>query len=142
MKGNDFMFKKTRIHYDENTGVKTVEEYNPVKEKLQKFGAKTVEVGTDAFEFIGEYGWAINLALGGALLIWTIGLKNGIDVTNKSLLEGYKNDGILCTGSGIVFKKKMSFDDWMQYLDHGYSTKKGWKTKNVIKYLKEKGFID
>lgn len=136
------MFKKTRIHYDENTGVKTVEEYNPVKEKLQKFGAKTVEVGSDAFEFIGEYGWAINLALGGALLIWTIGLKNGIDVTNKSLLEDYKNDGILCTGSGIVFKKKMSFDDWMQYLDHGYSTKKGWKTKNVKKYLKEKGFID
>lgn len=136
------MFKKTRIHYDENTGVKTVEEYNPVKEKLQKFGAKTVEVGSDAFVFIGEYGWAINLALGGALLIWTIGLKNGIDVTNKSLLEDYKNDGILCTGSGIVFKKKMSFDDWMQYLDHGYSTKKGWKTKNVKKYLKEKGFID
>lgn len=142
MKGQIFMFKKTRIKYDEKTGVKTVEEYNPVKETLQKAGKKTVEVGADALEFIGEYSWAINLTLGSALLIWAIGLKNGIDVTNKSLLENYKNDEVVCTGSGIVFKKKMKFSDWMEYLDHGYSTKKGWKTKNVKKYLKEKGFID
>jgi len=135
------MFKKVREITDEN-GVKTMEEYNPVKEKLQKFGAKTVEVGSNALEFVAENGGYIKLALGCGVLIWAIGLKNGIDATNKSLLQTYKDDGTICTASGIVFKKKMSFDDWMKYVEHAYNTKKGWKTKNVLKYLRENGFID
>lgn len=136
------MFKKTRIHYDENTGVKSVEEYNPVKETLQKAGKKTVEVTDEVLDFVGEYGWAIKLGLGAAFLTWALGFKNGVDVTNKTLLESYKNDAVYFRGDGKVFKKAMKFDDWMQYLDHGYNTKKGWKNKNTLAYLKEKGFID
>ena len=135
------MFTKLRETTDEN-GVKSLEEYNPVKEKLQKFGDKACDVAGDALEFIGEYGWAIKLGLGAAFLTWAVGFKNGVDVTNKSLLQNYINDEVVCTGSGIVFKKKMKFDDWMKYLEHGYNTKKGWKAKNVKEYLKEKGFID
>lgn len=136
------MFKKTRIKYDENTGVRTMEEYNPIKDTLQKFGAKTVEVTDEVLDFVGEHSLEINLGLGAAFLTWALGFKYGVDVTNKSLLESYKNDAVYFRGDGKVFKKAMKFSDWMDYLDHGYTTKKGWKTKNTNKYLKEKGFID
>ena len=136
------MFEKTRIKYDPETGVRKAEVYNPVKETFVKAKDKTFDVAGDAIAFIGEYGWAINLALGGGLLVWLLGANVGIDVTNKTLLEGYKQDGFMARGDGLVFKKKMTFDDWMQYLDHFYNTKGGRRNKNINKYLKEKGFID
>ena len=132
------MFERTRIKYNEETGVQEVERYNPVKEKLKKAG----EVGSDVLDFVGEYGWAIKLTLGTGLLIWAIGLNNGIKVTNKAMIDGWKDDGYLCRGDGLVFKKKMSFAEWMDYLDHLYNTKGGKKRKNINKYLKERGFID
>lgn len=132
------MFERTRIKYNKETGVQELERYNPVKEKLKKAG----EVGGDVLEFVAEYGWAIKLTLGTGLLIWAIGLNNGINVTNKAMLDGWKDDGYLCRGDGLVFKKKMSFAEWMDYLDHLYNTKGGKKKKNINKYLRDNGFID
>ena len=138
MKGNDIMFERTRIKYNPETGVREVERYNPIKET---FG-KVKKCGTNAKDFIYDNGEYILYGLSAAFLVWAIGLNNGVDLTNKAILRGYKDDGYLGRGDGMVFKKKMSFDDWMGYLDHIYNTKGGKKTKNMNRYLREKGFID
>lgn len=135
------MFKKIREITDEN-GVKRMEEYNPIKERIQKIGAKTCEVGAEALEFVADNSTTIQLCISGSLLLLGLGFSKGVEFTNKRILEGWKNNGYQCRGDGMVFKKKMSFSDWMDYLDHGYNTKKGWKNKNINAYLKQKGFID
>lgn len=132
------MFTKTRIKYNPETGVRGVETYNPIKEAFGKVKNKA----SDAKDFIYDNGEYILYGLSAAFLVWAIGLNNGVDLTNKAILRGYKDDGYLVRGDGIVFKKKMSFDDWMGYLDHIYNTKGGKKTKNINRYLREKGFID
>ena len=136
------MFTKTRIKYDEETGVRTVERYNPVKETIGKIAYKTGESVATVINFVADNSTAIQVCIGGSLLILIYGFGKGVNFTNKRMLEGWKNDGYSCRGDGLVFKKKMTFSDWMDYLDHGYNTKKGWKNKNINKYLKEKGFID
>jgi hypothetical protein len=132
------MFERTRIKYDENTGVRTTEKYNPIKEALHKIGEKA---GT-AIEFVSENGTIISVALGTGFVVWLVGVNNGIDLVNTAMLEGWKEDGYMGRGDGLIFKKKMSFAEWMEYLDHMYNTKKGKKRKNINKYLKERGFID
>lgn len=136
------MFEKTRIKYDEKTGVKTMEKYNPVTDTLKKIKEKTCNAAEATFDFVGEYGWAINLAVGTGFVIWLIGVNNGIDLTNKTMLESYKNDEVNYMGDGTVFKKSMRYSDWMKYLDNMYNTKGGKKRKNIKKYLKENGYTD
>ena len=128
------MFEKKRIRYNEETGVREVETYNPMKETLGKVKDCTMD-------FIEEQGLTISLMAGTGLILWLIGVNQGMDAVNKSMLDGYENDGYNRTGLH-VFKKKMSFAEWFDYLDHMYNTKGGKKLKNINKYLKEKGFID
>jgi hypothetical protein len=107
------MFEKTRIKYDENTGVRTVEKYNPVKERIGKLKNKT----SDALEFVADNGEIIVFGLSIGFLVWAIGLNNGVNWLNKAMIEGYKNDGYLGRADGMIFKRKMSFAEWMDYLD-------------------------
>lgn len=132
------MFEKTRIKYDEKRGVKTVEKYNPVKETFGKLKNKA----TGALEFVSDNGEIIAYGLSIGFLVWAIGLNNGVNWLNKAMIEGYKNDGYMGRADGLIFKRKMSFAEWMDYLDFCYNTKGGKRNKNINNYLREKGFID
>ena len=132
------MFTKTRIKYDENTGVRNVERYNPIKETLGKMKNKA----SDALEFVSDNGEIIAYGLGIGFVVWAIGLNNGVNWLNKAMIQGWKDDGYMGRADGLIFKKKMSFDEWMQYLDFCYNTQGGKRNKNINRYLREKGFID
>ena len=138
MKGNDIMFERTRIKYDENTGVRTVEKYNPIKERIGKLKNKA----SGALEFVSDNGELIAYGIGIGFVVWAIGLNNGVNWLNKAMIEGYKNDGYLGRADGLIFKRKMTFAEWMDYLDFCYNTKGGKRNKNINRYLREKGFID
>ena len=103
------MFEKTRIKYNEETGVKTVERYNPVKETIGKIAYKTGEAVATATNFIADNSTAIQICIGGSLFILIYGFGKGVNFTNKRMLEGWKDDGYMCRGDGLVFKKKMTF---------------------------------
>ena len=138
MKGNDIMFEKTRIKYNPETGVRGVETYNPIKETFGKVKNKA----SDALEFVAVNGEIIAYGLGIGFLVWAIGLNNGVNWLNKAMIQGWKDNGYMGRADGLIFKKKMSFDEWMQYLDFCYNTKGGKRSKNINRYLREKGFID
>lgn len=112
------------------------------KRGLNNFKENVVELKDNTAEFISENGEKILLVCGGMGLAWLMGALNGINLTNKTLLDSYKSDKVECLGTGLKFKKPMNFNDWMCYLDNMYNKKGGHKNKNIMKYLKEKGFID
>lgn len=132
------MFEKTRIKYDEETGRKYLEVYNPVKERIGKLKNKA----SGALEFVSDNGEIIAYGIGIGFVVWAIGLNNGVNWLNKAMIDGYKNDGYLGRVDGLIFKRKMTFAEWMDYLDFCYNTKGGKRNKNINRYLREKGFID
>lgn len=125
MKGNDFMNKRVK------------EIMTTLKDNLTDVKDSIVEFGEDTMDYLEDHTWVIPVIGFGALKL--IGI--GVDLAQKGNLE-VRKDGVseIYTNKFTKLNRKMSFDEWFDYLDEMYKCK--FKTRKQVSYLKEKGFID
>lgn len=95
-----------------------------------------VDFKEDTVDYLGDHPLVISAIAFGAIKL--IGL--GVDLTQKGNIE-VRKDGLseIYTNRFVKLERKMSFDEWFNYLEEMYSHK--WNRKFQKNYLKENGFI-
>jgi hypothetical protein len=95
---------------------------------------------TDTKEYFEEHPWVFGTLIQGSFTLLLTGMLIGCNSAEKEISKAYKNNSFKTLVNGKKFKKDMTFDEGMKYLD--FCNTKGNKYKDWMKYLKEKGFID
>jgi hypothetical protein len=100
-----------------------------------------VELKDDTVEYFDNHSELIPYIVGGIWVTALTGVLIGVNLANNSIVS-IRKDGIEITGDNIRFKRKLTLDEWIDYLEFMGSKRGNGKKKNRLNYLKTKGFID
>ena len=111
-----------------------------VKDVVKKIGAKTGDFLGDTYEYFEKHPVVFGTIVQGGFILLVGGVLYGCTSAQKEVCEAYKTGVFKSLANGMKFKKEMTFEEGMKYLQF-YNTK-GNNWKKCKKYLKENGYID
>lgn len=115
-----------------------------ILEGVKKIGTGIKESVCDFFDdtidYLEEHPWVLGTVVNGAFTLLLTGMLIGCRAAENEISEAYKNNAFKMLVNGKKFKKDMSFDEGMKYIDF-YNTK-GNNWKKCQEYLRNGGYID